>query len=191
MTCRICLESESESPELLTSTCGCSGSCALVHLTCLQHWVDVSGARCCEICCKPYKHPSLVFTTNNVHPRLSLCHYVLAVSSYFAAIAQGLSMIILDPSHLVFLYLVVFAYQLIFLLLHCVARLTPAPDVTSFLVSLSWTVAISLSVGISMFILGSPFDLHITLCLTINLVSVVAAQCTMAKQGVSHPASHT
>ena len=183
MTCRICLE-ESESD--LVSTCGCLGSCALVHLTCLQHWVDVSGAHCCEICCQPYKHPSLVFA--NTRPKLSLCHYVLAVSSYVAAIVQGLSMIVLDPSHLVFLYLVVFAYQLLFLLLHCVARLTPVPDVTAFLVSMSWTVAITLSVGISMFVLGSPFDLHITLCLTINLVSVVSAQYTMAKQDVSHPA---
>ncbi|KAM7423509.1 hypothetical protein PAMA_000049 [Pampus argenteus] len=46
--CRICHES-SVSGELL-SPCECSGSLAMVHRACLEHWLTASNSSHCELC---------------------------------------------------------------------------------------------------------------------------------------------
>lgn len=45
--CRIC---RSCSPELIESPCHCRGSLRLVHLQCLQQWLNMSARTSCEVC---------------------------------------------------------------------------------------------------------------------------------------------
>ena len=49
--CRICFEGEEEKGETLRSNlCGCSGTMALIHKSCLDKWIDSSKILTCEIC---------------------------------------------------------------------------------------------------------------------------------------------
>ncbi|XP_030650094.1 E3 ubiquitin-protein ligase MARCHF3 [Chanos chanos] len=46
--CRICHEGSGAGD--LLSPCNCAGSLAMVHRTCLEHWLTASGTRHCELC---------------------------------------------------------------------------------------------------------------------------------------------
>ncbi|XP_014253488.1 E3 ubiquitin-protein ligase MARCH3-like isoform X2 [Cimex lectularius] len=46
--CRIC--HEAETPETLISPCECSGTMALVHVSCLERWLSTSNTDYCELC---------------------------------------------------------------------------------------------------------------------------------------------
>lgn len=49
--CRICQESKAE---VLVSPCRCRGTQGLVHLSCLERWLTISGTSACEVCFFPY-----------------------------------------------------------------------------------------------------------------------------------------
>ncbi|XP_075229686.1 uncharacterized protein LOC142329178 [Lycorma delicatula] len=49
--CRICQESTSE---VLVSPCRCRGTQGLVHLSCLERWLTISGTSACEVCFYQY-----------------------------------------------------------------------------------------------------------------------------------------
>ncbi|XP_039292063.1 E3 ubiquitin-protein ligase MARCHF8 isoform X2 [Nilaparvata lugens] len=61
--CRICQEAKSDT---LISPCKCRGTQGLIHISCLEHWLQVSGLSACEVCSTPYiihtvpKHSPLV-----------------------------------------------------------------------------------------------------------------------------------
>lgn len=44
-TCRICYE-----PDNLECLCQCRGTIRFVHAECLEHWIQVSGKKKCELC---------------------------------------------------------------------------------------------------------------------------------------------
>ncbi|KAL5004774.1 hypothetical protein ScPMuIL_018230 [Solemya velum] len=46
--CRICHEGDAD--ERLVSPCYCSGSLGMLHLSCLERWLDASNTTKCEIC---------------------------------------------------------------------------------------------------------------------------------------------
>lgn len=46
--CRICHEGPGSGP--LLSPCDCSGTLALVHQSCLEHWLTASNSSHCELC---------------------------------------------------------------------------------------------------------------------------------------------
>ncbi|XP_072320737.1 E3 ubiquitin-protein ligase MARCHF3 [Eucyclogobius newberryi] len=46
--CRICHEGPQDGP--LLSPCDCSGTLALVHQRCLEHWLTASNSSHCELC---------------------------------------------------------------------------------------------------------------------------------------------
>ncbi|XP_044590847.1 E3 ubiquitin-protein ligase MARCHF2-like [Cotesia glomerata] len=52
-TCRIC--HDDESLEQLVEPCECSGTVALMHISCLEKWLTTSNTRSCEIC--KYRFP--------------------------------------------------------------------------------------------------------------------------------------
>ena len=57
ITCRICLDTDDDDRELI-SPCNCSGTMALVHRDCLQHWREAgpeTAAISCELCKNDYK----------------------------------------------------------------------------------------------------------------------------------------
>jgi len=62
MTCRICLEDQGE----LISPCNCAGTCANVHIECLQKWINTNNATTCEICMAEYNHILLPTTENKI-----------------------------------------------------------------------------------------------------------------------------
>lgn len=49
-TCRICLEATCDGGGPLITPCGCTGTAAHVHTSCLTHWLQVSGHNHCEVC---------------------------------------------------------------------------------------------------------------------------------------------
>lgn len=51
--CRICLDTTTDAGDSLISPCGCSGTLANVHPTCLTTWLQASGATSCELCLEP------------------------------------------------------------------------------------------------------------------------------------------
>jgi E3 ubiquitin-protein ligase DOA10 len=52
--CRICCDYASEEEGLLKNACGCKGSVATVHESCLIKWLKMKGIRRCEVCHTPY-----------------------------------------------------------------------------------------------------------------------------------------
>ena len=66
LRCRICLES-SEVEDLFRSPCGCKGDLSVVHVKCLDRWINsmpYSPHQCrktCEICKKNYEFKSIAF----------------------------------------------------------------------------------------------------------------------------------
>ena len=56
--CRICFEGEEEKGEpLLSNVCGCTGTMAHLHKTCLEKWVMESKTLTCEICKRTIRLP--------------------------------------------------------------------------------------------------------------------------------------
>lgn len=51
-TCRICYE-----PDNLECLCECRGTVQFVHKECLEHWIQVSGKRNCELCGAKFEIP--------------------------------------------------------------------------------------------------------------------------------------
>lgn len=64
--CRICQDVEDRGEML--SPCLCSGTLAMVHRECLEHWLTVSQAAQCEICHHPFKLESVSFFQWLCHP---------------------------------------------------------------------------------------------------------------------------
>lgn len=64
--CRICQQAESS--EKLLATCYCKGTMGLIHISCLEHWLQESGKSICELCGYEY-------TTVRV-PKYSVCRSV-------------------------------------------------------------------------------------------------------------------
>ncbi|GBF87896.1 hypothetical protein Rsub_00608 [Raphidocelis subcapitata] len=60
-TCRLCWEAEGAPPSgLLLSPCRCKGSCAHIHVACLQRWLNTRPGRgVCDICRAQYDGPLL------------------------------------------------------------------------------------------------------------------------------------
>ncbi|KAL5963419.1 E3 ubiquitin-protein ligase MARCHF8 [Taenia solium] len=48
--CRICHDTDVDSCGPLIAPCLCDGSLKYVHQTCLQHWIDISQLKKCELC---------------------------------------------------------------------------------------------------------------------------------------------
>lgn len=48
--CRICHQSEAQTNSQIISPCKCSGTMAHVHRECLERWVTLAAATCCDIC---------------------------------------------------------------------------------------------------------------------------------------------
>uniref|UniRef100_A0A0R3VWQ0 RING-CH-type domain-containing protein n=1 Tax=Taenia asiatica TaxID=60517 RepID=A0A0R3VWQ0_TAEAS len=48
--CRICHDTDVDSCGPLIAPCLCDGSLKHVHQTCLQHWIDISQLKRCELC---------------------------------------------------------------------------------------------------------------------------------------------
>ncbi|KAL1007505.1 hypothetical protein UPYG_G00087680 [Umbra pygmaea] len=76
--CRICHEGGSVG-ELL-SPCECSGTLAMVHRACLEHWLTASHSSCCELCHHQYSLERLPKTLTEwlgspsmQHQRWTLC----------------------------------------------------------------------------------------------------------------------
>ncbi len=46
--CRICLEEDSQ--DNLDKPCGCTGTLAYAHSSCIQRWINERGSLTCEIC---------------------------------------------------------------------------------------------------------------------------------------------
>ena len=76
--CRICYESGN-----LITVCHCTGSCAGVHLECIQKWITISKRKKCEICNRSYVHHALRFPKMLHEKRLK---YINVVSSLIGAI---------------------------------------------------------------------------------------------------------
>ena len=56
--CRICLEPASAANPVV-APCECSGTCAYVHVSCLERWVVEKGSGRCEVCKAVYKQKAL------------------------------------------------------------------------------------------------------------------------------------
>ncbi|GAB0090396.1 hypothetical protein DMENIID0001_051250 [Sergentomyia squamirostris] len=50
LTCRICLMANTKDDDRLISPCHCRGSLELVHINCLERWLDATGRTYCELC---------------------------------------------------------------------------------------------------------------------------------------------
>lgn len=48
--CRICHDTKSDNITPLISPCRCTGSSALVHQTCIENWLTLSGRESCDLC---------------------------------------------------------------------------------------------------------------------------------------------
>lgn len=48
--CRICLETTCDGGGPMINPCGCTGTAANVHSSCLTRWLQVSGHDYCEVC---------------------------------------------------------------------------------------------------------------------------------------------
>lgn len=64
--CRICQEAKSDT---LISPCKCRGTQGLIHISCLEHWLQVSGLSACEVCATPY----IIHTVPKHSPLVSIC----------------------------------------------------------------------------------------------------------------------
>lgn len=53
MTCRICLEDETDKLPFV-HPCNCTGTMGDVHLECIQHWIQIQKKPNCELCKGPF-----------------------------------------------------------------------------------------------------------------------------------------
>lgn len=65
--------STSSTQENLIAPCKCTGTVALIHLSCLEHWLTASNTDRCEICQFMYKTTRVPRTCNEVIPSSILC----------------------------------------------------------------------------------------------------------------------
>lgn len=113
--CRICLEDGGQ------HFCSCSGSCALVHIECLQKWIDVSHRDSCEICLAKYTFPQkfkcrfhlrLSDVRLSKHTNISvLCcclGFVLFMLNFFFSLVLGSHMVNIIASNIVAMFLYFF-----------------------------------------------------------------------------------
>ncbi|CAG5093026.1 Similar to marchf3: E3 ubiquitin-protein ligase MARCHF3 (Xenopus tropicalis) [Cotesia congregata] len=87
-TCRIC--HDDESLEQLVEPCECSGTVALMHISCLEKWLTTSNTRSCEIC--KYRFP---LQTLNKPVMVSLKQWVNIKSNSRGLIVDSICVLVL------------------------------------------------------------------------------------------------
>jgi len=164
MTCRICLEDEGT----LISACDCTGTCAAVHLKCLQRWIDTSNATSCEICLADYNHMSLRFRTSH-----SIAFNVLCLSAATFGLFHGGTIVVANSNRELSVVLVDLAvFNTCHLLFWSVAYHTNRKEMY---ISILWlcSVTFSMMTCLSIFDIG-PYALP---CYVTNVLTSILGAC--------------
>ena len=163
MICRICL---AESTNLI-SVCNCSGTCGGVHLTCIQHWIDTSGATSCKICTNKYEHDSLRSTPPTL--KRAIFNIFLHIAVVLSGLVNGSTIVWglkTPPSNYFFLH--IFIYQLLFFLILMVAHKAKLDlEILGFI----WLCTFTVSCVISLLLIDVTLTSTLLVGLFINVVS--------------------
>ena len=170
MTCRICLDPEPP----LVSACACSGTCEFVHQECVQKWVDVSGARKCELCLTPYKKGLVTFPKRRRcrSPNPITDNEMVGLSTFvgICAMIHGIS-IVVETWRGYGTNLNLSVLCLLFSVLHiCLWGIMAEQNKSPERISAIWLVSFSVTILSTSYALGTPWSVPFRLACYLNAV---------------------